>query len=357
MRSDNHSGNAWVYKYRGGYRVYFRVAGRLNGTHVFSSRAAADEEAERIRAEITMRSRSIGSAVDAYRADMVVRELAAGTIARVENDALRMLGDVLNEPLSSLTARRAESLYTKLATSGDYKAGTHQMSLKVCKAFGGWCAHPRRRWLRENPFAAVERVGKVADHRSESLRVNEARAFRKKAFTLAAGGDLGAVAALLALLTSLRPSEIVQITARDVDDGGMILWIAGTRVKTANTRRPMEIADLELRALLVRLAKRKAPSDRLIPHFCDFPYKATLRIAEELGLPKTNPRILRRTFASLAARRGRSLDDLAFSMGHGADANAATAQRHYIAPGAKQTGAAGRVLGVLDGGKARRGKR
>ena len=61
--------------------------------------------------------------------------------------------------------------------------------------------------------------------------------------------------------------------------------------------------------------------------------------------------MLRRTFARW--RRGRSLDDLAFSMGHGADASARTAQQHYIAPGAKQSGAAGRVLGVLDGGKGK----
>jgi len=44
-------------------------------------------------------------------------------------------------------------------------------------------------------------------------------------------------------------------------------------------------------------------------------------------------------------------------MGHGADTNASTAKRHYIAPGARESGAAGRVHGVLDGGKARkRGK-
>lgn len=63
-----------------------------------------------------------------------------------------------------------------------------------------------------------------------------------------------------------------------------------------------------------------------------------------------------RTFATLAARRGRSLDDLALGMGHGADVNATVAKGHNIAPGMREAGAAGRVLGVLDGSNARKGK-
>lgn len=354
MRRDNKSGNVWVYPFRDGFRVYFRVGGHMNGSRLYMTRAEAEEEADRVRAEVTMRSRSVSSAFDAFTQEMVGRGCGDGTVARVKRDGLRLLGPVLDDPLAALTSRRAEGLYSALVDSGDYEAGTHQMSLKVCRQFGAWCSHPRRRWLRENPFAAVEKMGKVADHRSESLRVDEARTFRAKAVALGAAGDAGAVAALLPLVTSIRPSEVVQIAARDVDDGGAILWIAGARLKTANTRRPIEIADVELRGLLVGLAKGKAPTDRLFPHAKNFPSRAAQRIAEAVGIPKANARMLRRTFASLAARRGWSLDAVAFGMGHGADAKATTASRHYIAPGAKQTGAAGRVLGVLDGGKAKR---
>ncbi len=225
MRSDNRSGNVWVYRFRDGFRVYFRVGGRMNGTRTYRTQAEAEEEGDRmIRAEITMRSRSVRTAFDAFKKEMGARSVGDATIERVERDGVRLLAPVIDEPLAALTSRRAESLYTAIATSGDFAAGTHQMSLKVSKAFGAWCAHPRRRWLRENPFAAVEKLGKVADHRSESLRVNEARAFRDKAIEFAScRGDDGALAALLALITSLRPSEIVQLAARDVDDGGAIL--------------------------------------------------------------------------------------------------------------------------------------
>jgi integrase len=357
MRSDNRSGNVWVYPFRDGFRVYFRVGGRMNGTRTFRTQAEADEERDRIRAEITMRSRSVRSAFDAFKKDMAARSVGGTTIERVERDGVRLLAAVLEDPLAALTSRRAESLYVAIATSGEFAAGTHQMSLKVSKAFGAWCAHPRRRWLRENPFAAVEKLGKVADHRSESLRVNEARAFREKAIEFARAGDDGALAALLALITSLRPSEIVQLAARDVDDGGAILWIAGAKVKTANTRRPIEIADRALRTLLVNVAAGKQPTERLFPYASNFPTRSAQRVAESIDIGEINARMLRRTFASLAARRGWSLDAVAFGMGHGVDPNASTAKRHYIAPGARETGAAGRVRDVLDRGKVRNAKK
>jgi integrase len=257
----------------------------------------------------------------------------------------------LESPLSSLTPRRCDNLYHALATSGACAAGTHHLALSVARRFGRWCAHRRQRWIRENPFEAVEKIGEAADHRSESLRIDEARAFRTTALELAASGDVGAISTLIALTCSLRPSEIVQIAARDVDDGGAVLWVAGAKLKTQNTRRPISVEDNDLRGLLVRLSKGRNPDDLLIPHHPRYVARAGERIAAAAGVPTVNARILRRTFATLAARRGRSLDDLAFSMGHGADANARTAQRHYVAPGAKQAGAAGRMLSVLDGGK------
>ncbi len=355
MRRDNKSGNVWVYRYRGDqWRIYFRVGGVLTGSRSYFAKDEADAEADRIRSEVTMRSRSVKSAFDAFTDEMKARGVRESTIARVKRDGLRLLGPVLDGPLSALTPRRAEGLYTAIATSGDYLAGTHRMSLKVCKQFGAWCAHDRRRWLRQDPFAPVEKLGKVADHRSESLRVDEARRFRDKAIEMARGGDAGALAALIALSCSCRPGEIVQIERRDVDDDGAILWIAGARLKNENSRRPIEVADEELRALLANRAKGRAPTERLFPHAANFPSRAAQRIADAIGVPKADARLLRRTFASLASRRGWSLDAVAFGMGHGGDANATTAKRHYIAPGAVTTGAAGRVLGVLDGGKTRK---
>lgn len=347
---------AWIYRYRDGWRVFYRQqpGGVLAGSRVFPTKPAAETLADEIRAQITTTRRTVGSAIDDYKKEMEARELRAMTVWGAVNALRRLLGDVRDSPLAVLTPRRCENLYVALATSGKYQPSSHHMMLRWAKTWGTWLAHSRRRWLRENPFAAIEKIGERADHRSDALRVSEARTFREKALALASKGDDGALGALIALTCSLRPSEIVQIAARDVDDDGAVLWVAGATLKTRNTRRPLEVADVELRPLLARRTDGKAPADRLFPYKAPWVREAAARIAEAAGVPPVDARMLRRTFATLAARRGRSLDDLAFSMGHGADASARTAQRHYIAPGAREAGAAGRVLGVLDGGKGKR---
>lgn len=340
---------AWIRPYRDGFRVYYRKepSGKLGGSRVFPTRAGAEALADELRAQITTKRRTVADALDAYRKDMEARERS--DVAATDAKLRRMLSDVLDSPLSVLTPRRADALCAKLAASS-YAPSTQAQTLKLAKAWATWCAHPKRRWWKESPFATVDAIGKVADRRSECLRVDEARAFREKAIELAAR-EPSAVMPLVVLTCSLRPSEVVQIEVRDVDDGGAVLWIAGKRLKTANTRRPIEVADERLRALLVRAARGKAPTDRIFPVEQHTVTAWCKRVATAARVPMVDARMLRRTFASLSARQGRSLDDLAFSMGHGADASARTAQRHYIAPGAREAGAAGRVLGVLDGGK------
>lgn len=343
---------AWIRPYRDGFRVYYRrePGGVLGGSRVLPTVAAAEALAEELRGQINTKRRTVGEALDAYKKDMEARGLRETSTKKIDRELRRLLGEVVDSPLSAVTPRRAESLYGAVTASGCAPA-THHFALKMAKTFGEWCAHRRRRWIKENPFAAVEKIGEPADHRSESLRVDEARQLRDKALELADGGDIGAVVALVVLTCSLRPSEIIQIAVRDVDDSGAVLWVAGDTLKTRNTRRPLEVADERLRALLVRSAAGKAPTDRMFPFESHYVARTCKRIAEAADVPSVNARELRRTFATLAARRGRSLDDLAFSMGHGADGRARVARQHYIAPGAREAGAAGRVLGVLDGGK------
>jgi integrase len=352
VRSDNTSGSVYVLPYRDGFRIYFRVGGRLSGTKVFKRRDEADAEADKIRSEVTMRSRSVGSAFDAFVDDTQARGVGENTVERYKRDGRRILGPVLDEPLSVLTLRRADDLYEAIAKSGVYKEGTHHNSLKVARQFGAWCARPKRRWLRVNPFGAVEKIGKIADHRSESYRVEEARAFRNAALELGWSGDVGAVMALVALMTSLGPSEIEQIEARDVDKNGTLLWVAGAELKTENRRREIEIQDPDLAALLAHIANGKAPRERLFPFALNYVARSAARISELLGkdFPVANARWLRRTFSTLSERRGNSLDETAFGMGHGPDPNASTAGRYYSAPGARKSGAAKRVLAVLDDG-------
>jgi hypothetical protein len=89
----------------------------------------------------------------------------------------------------------------------------HRNLLAPVKSFLAWCVE--RGWIAENPCAKVEGIGKRRPRgkslgkAGNELRVKQARGWYRKALELAAGGDQGALAALVALLLGLRASEIV----------------------------------------------------------------------------------------------------------------------------------------------------
>jgi integrase len=352
----------WIRPFRGDqHRVYFRLepGGKLHGSRGFPTAEAAEDLAAELRSKITTKRRTVDDAIESYKADLDARalrnEVRPERGARLAHLLRRLMAGALKLPLGSLTARRCDELYKALADTPGVAVGTHQKCLKDGRGWGEWCV--QRGWYKTSPWAKVKRLGQSDDSRNVSLRVNEARKYRDAALRLAGGGDEGALTALIALSCSLRPSEIVQLAARDVDDDGALLWVAGKRLKTKNTRRSITIADEELRQLLVERARGLAPDALLFDHDRGFVTDAAKRVAAVAKVPVVDARGLRRTFATLDARRGSSLDAVAFGMGHGADVKAATARQHYIAPGAVETGAAKRVMRVLDGGKAAKAKR
>ena len=244
------------------------------------------------------------------------------------------MADVLDLALGALTARRCGELYAAVAAAGG-AVGTQHEYLKKAKTWGASAVE--RGWFKANPWESVKKVGERDDSRDVSLRVDEARKFRSKALALATAGDEGALSVLIILSCSLRPSEVVQLEARDVDDSGAVLWVAGARLKTKNTRRPIRIDDAELRALLLARAKAVGGGDtRLFSIDRNEVTQAAKAIATAAKVPVVDSRALRRTFATLDARRGSSLDALAFNMGHGSDGKARTAkQRSSRAPSSR----------------------
>lgn len=352
---------AWVRPFRSGFRVYFRLEpnGKLHGKAGFRTHDEAEAWAADCRAKVTTRRRTVDDAIEDFRAHLEQRagrgEIRPERAARLAQRLRRLMADALDLPLGSLTPRRCDELYQALADTKGVATATHQKFRKDARTWGEFCV--KRGWFKASPWANVEKVGKLDDKRDESLRVDEARKYRDTALRLAREGDAGALTTLIVLTCSLRPSEIVQLTARDVDDDGAILWVDGDRLKTANTRRQIAIVDEDLRQLLVARAKGLAPGALLFDRTRAFVTAAAKAVAAAAKVPPIDARGLRRTFATLDARRGTSLDSAAFAMGHGSDGKAVTARRHYIAPGAVETGAAKRVFGVLDGGRAKGVKR
>ena len=253
----------------------------------------------------------------------------SGTIGKLTR-ALAGVSD-----LAQLTPRKAATLYDRLSTRPS-KTGrplstdSHRNILAECKTFGRWCA--KSKLLTADPFAAVEGVGRRS-HGKPQLRIDEARRFCSKAHELAIGGDVGAVAALVTLLLGLRASEIVERVARDVDDGGRLLWIPDS--KTRAGRRQVEIPE-ELRGYFAAMAIGCKPGDRLFgEHWRDWPRKQVQRICKLARVPEVCAHSMRGLHSTLAIQAGASPHLVAASLGH---EKSSTTIRSYAAPGSYQIG-------------------
>jgi integrase len=112
---------------------------------------------------------------------------------------------------------------------------SHRNILAEAKSFLRWCT-VKKRWLARNPLEEIEGVGK-RKHGKTQLRVDEARKWLAMAVGLAAEGEAGAVAALLALVMGMRANEIVSRVVRDLDDEGKLLWIPDSKTEASRVER------------------------------------------------------------------------------------------------------------------------
>jgi integrase len=196
----------------------------------------------------------------------------------------------------------------------------------------------------------VTPIGKVRVGKPQ-LRIDEARRFAETALTLyTEQGDTLALAALMALLLGLRASEVLLRVARDVDDGGRILWIDGG--KTHNARRHLRVPEV-LQGHLQKLVSTLGPEEPLFgrgrtgqPHRRQTLHSEVARICVRSGVPKVCPHSLRGLYATLAVESGAVSDAVAASLGHG---SFAMTSRHYAQPTAVRNAQTARVLDFLGG--------
>ena len=250
--------------------------------------------------------------------------------------------------LAALDARTASKMVD--VRSGEVAHETMRGELRVASMFAAWCV--KRGWLAFDPFAGIELKAPPGGRSigKPQLRVDEARRFL--AFVVADASP-EATGVLMALLMGMRARahEIVERTARDLDDG-RLLWIPQSKTR-AGIR---QIAVLPvLRSRLAELAVGEAPDAKL---FGDISRHAlhyhAVRLAKLAGVPRVTPHGLRGSFATLAvaaslpgmtADRAPTVAEVARTLGH-AD-NRATMRRHYMAPGAEESAASARVGELL----------
>lgn len=246
-------------------------------------------------------------------------------------------------PLSELTARRCLVLYERYAAT--HKPATHHGALKEAKAWGEFCR--KRGWLKANPWADIEPVGKKARGKRQH-RIDDA--VKLYGWLIAnAPYDDGACAVLMGLVLGLRASEIVSRTVADLDDKGRVLWIS--EAKTAAGVRPVglppELSDALVAHTVDHEGNLKAQDAPLIPRTRWWVRRQTHRACDLAGVPRVTTHALRGSNATLALEIGETPKRVAEHLGH-AD-KGRLAQGTYAQAGAGHSARVQRVVERLKG--------
>lgn len=342
------------YKHGARWRVILVSADGSRRRRTFETRAAAEAYVEHARGE-TQSGRTVSAAIEAFLEAKRTKGVAAATLESYEDRLAALLADVGGRPVRHLVGRGVE-LYA--AAQVERAADTHRNALVVGKQLGRWLV--KQRWLRADPFADVEPAGRRVVG-ADKLRhtVDESRQLRAKCHELG-GRDPGAVITLGYLLLGERASELVDCHVRDLDDGGRLLWVRGT--KSVPARRRLLVPD-ELGPLLLALAgdrrgdeplflseaSRRWPAGRRWSRH--MAYQHVRRLCRTAGVPDLGPQGLRRTQATLATDAGETGLAVARHLGHATGAAPAVTHRAYVGRGAARDAAVARGIHVLQGGR------
>jgi integrase len=200
------------------------------------------------------------------------------------------------------------------ARSGKVPSVNTQVSvLGEARTFTKWLAS--KEWAKAGLLDGVEVLGRRKRGKAQFVGLDEARRFGAKALELAKAGDVGATAALTALVLGVRASEITDRTVRELDDGGRYLVI--TSAKTEAGIRRLRVPEM-LQPLLVGLAAGKKPTDRIFGDGVGrhWVLRSVRRVCREAGVSVISAHGLRGSHATLAVDAGMSGPLVAKALGH-----------------------------------------
>jgi integrase len=341
------------YRQRGRWRLVI-VTGRSRGrrqsyNRPFDTREEANTWAREFKRQVRAAGRTVKDAVDAYLENLRRKGNKEGSV-KTAGYRLAALLDC-SMALVDLTPRRAQDLYDDLVDEG-VAVDTHRGCLVSGRAFGRFCQS--KSWLQVNPFKTVEPVGRKSKGK-EQLRIDEARTFMTHCLRCwEKSRDRGAVAALFALVFSMRASEVAQLVARDVDDRGRLLHIAAHDAKTVASKRAASVPAV-LRPVLLELAENPATEDGHL-----FAYDSgktadrhwVLRQARahmaQAGVTVITAHGLRGTSATIGTVQSGGAELMAGALGH---TSTSMTKAHYIDAGATQDAKIERVAGLLESGE------
>ena len=340
------------YKERAGWRVVVITNGR-RCSHFALSEAEGHRLKKKLqRALSKAQPPCVGELVQTWLAEKVRGGRCLPLTQQDQRIRLRaLLAPCADRPPTHVTVAAARAMYERYAESPSGKgrpptAATHRNALGLARAFFAWAV--RSGHARSNPFASVAPIGRP--HRGKlQLRIDEARAFLAAALAQAdARGDGLAVGAAAALLLGLRASEIVRCRVRDLDDGGRVLWVCGTKSEAA--RRRLAVPEI-LREYLIRLAESRGPLDFLFgearpgqPRPRTALWVTVRRLCNHAQVPAVCSHSLRGLFATLAVESGAVTHAVASALGH---ASFRVTAAHYAQPSAIDGAKTQAALGAL----------
>ena len=343
------------YKHGNKWRLIVRTARdgrRYQGfTRTFESVETARTYKREYERQAAASGRTLEDAIEAFLRHCTRNGNKAVTITTTRFK----LGQIFRDQkaaLVDLTRMKAKELYEETVDSG-LAVDTHRGALAQAKRFSEFCR--REGWLKYNPFADIDGVGR-RKRGKEQLTYNEAAAFEDCCYNAwLARKDRAAIAGLLALVFSMRATEVSQLRSIDVDDNGRILRIGEVEHKTEQSKRMAKVP-ARYRPILLELAanpalpdgrlfsldrgvKRNKPADR---HWV---LRAVRRLMKEAGVRTVTTHGLRGTSATIGSAHV-GAQTMSTALGH---ASVEITKAHYIDADAIEDAGAERFIDMLRG--------
>jgi integrase len=334
---------SWIspnpYQHYSRFKVWFRdIQGRRRSL-TFATKPEAEAWIADNQRLLVSDGRPIEKVVDAFIASLTEHR-AVQTLATIRFRLVAVIKGREQIPIEAFPWERA---WRERAARQSRASQTG-----ILAALRGLLAFAR---LPEKALDSLKPTGKVKRGKTQ-LTIDEARRF--VSVGLAAADPL-ALAAVTMAFVGCRPGEVLALRARDVDDGGSLLHVRGTKTEAAD--RPVEV-DPALQPILISAAHGKE-ADALLFDFrperdraCKDRSKAKrdalLRRVEALcetaGVKRVVSHSMRGLNATLRKRGGAPDDSITRALGH---VHISTTQRHYFAPGVVEQVEARRAHGRL----------